>query len=200
MSEVLSLAMVTALLLGSPGPAPLALAAIGATSGISKGLPFLAGILVGLLIACVASAVGLSFLVEIHPVTKFVVQLLGASYFVYVAYKIATIVPPSDQSSASQTAPGFVDGLTLNLLNPKAYAAFLAIFSQFSLTASTQFISLFYTGLISFLVAVAIDFLWFALGGVIRPLFREPKAARRLRLSMAGLVLLIVLLALIQQN
>ena len=44
---LLTIAFTTAILLGSPGPAPIALAATGAAQGFTRGLPFLCGILLG---------------------------------------------------------------------------------------------------------------------------------------------------------
>ncbi len=197
LNEVVSLVSVTALLLGSPGPAPLALAAIGATVGVKLGLRFLAGILLGLLVASIGSAVALSLILVINPVAKQTVQFIGAAYIVYIAYKVAS-GPVLQQSAGSAEAnPGFIDGFILNLLNPKAYAAFFALFSQFALTADTQFLSLLYTGVIAFLVAVIVDFLWLVLGGVIRPLFQQPRSARIMRVCFGVMMVVAVLSAFI---
>jgi len=193
LTEVVTLVSVTAILLGSPGPAPIALAATGASAGVKRGLPFLAGILLGLLLASVGAAIGLSLIIEMNPLAKRAVQILGAAYIVYVAYKIASGPVLVDDTNDAQFVPSFIDGFLLNLLNPKAYAAFFALFSQFALTAHTQLMSLIYTGMVSFAVGVFVDFLWLALGGAIGPFFRRPRAARALRLSFGGLMILAVL-------
>ena len=194
-SEVITLVSVTALLLGSPGPAPLALAATGASAGIKLGMPFLAGILVGLLVAAIGAAIGLSLVLELKPIAKQAVQLLGASYIAYVAYKIASGPVFLDNANGAM-APSFVDGFFLNILNPKAYAAFLALFSQFALSAPTQLLSLIATGAVSFLVAVIVDCVWLAFGGAIGPLFRQPKSARLLRVGFGVLMMAVVIWAL----
>ena len=59
---VLALVAATALLLGSPGPAPIALSAVGAAYGVQRGTPFLVGILAGLSVAVVGATVGLAAL------------------------------------------------------------------------------------------------------------------------------------------
>lgn len=198
LDAVVTLVSVTALLLGSPGPAPLALAAIGASVGVKRGLPFLLGILLGLLIACAGAAIGLSLILDVTPVAKRVVQILGAAYILYVAYKIATGPVLNDNSSNGQASPSLLDGFFLNILNPKAYAAFFALFSQFAIPAHTQILSLIYTGAISFFVAVLVDFLWLVLGGAIGPLFRQPRSARLLRVSFGALMIVAVLWVLIR--
>jgi len=198
LTEILSLIWVTALLLGSPGPAPLALAATGASVGVKRGYPFLFGILLGLLMASLGAATGLILILEVNPIAKGVVQILGAIYIVYLAYKIASGPVLEDQLNYSQAAPSFVNGFFLNLLNPKAYAAFFAVFSQFAVSAESQLGSLFYTGVISFSVAIIVDFLWLVFGGVIGPLFRQPHSARRLRVSFGVLMVVAVLWVFLQ--
>ncbi len=62
LEALFSLVSVSFLLLGSPGPAPIALAALaasGATFGVRESVPFLTGILAGLLVAIFTAAVGL---------------------------------------------------------------------------------------------------------------------------------------------
>lgn len=185
LEQVISLVLATGLLLGSPGPAPLALAATGATYGVRKGLPFLAGILLGLACAIVGATAGVAVLFSTFPEAKFSVQLLGAAYIVFVAQKIAR-APVLNSGQSDATAPlKMVDGFILNLLNPKAYAAFLALFTQFLLETQSAPLSYFFTGVVCFLVATVVDVAWLALGGALRPLFEKPRPARIMRVSFA---------------
>ena len=184
----------TALLLGSPGPAPLALAATGATFGIKKGSPFLFGILTGLSVAILGAVVGLGALFSQFPSAKLVCQLIGAAYILYVAYKIASA--PVITNQQAQMAPSFKDGFILNLLNPKAYAAFLAIFSQFLLPFENSFVGYLLTGLTCLLVATVVDCLWLAFGGLLRPIFAKPKQARFIRVFFVIAMIVAVVYAL----
>ena len=182
-----SLIIATALLLGSPGPAPLALAATGAAYGVKKGVPFLYGILFGLSIAIVGATVGLATLFSSFPNLRFICQIIGAMYIAYIAFKIATA--PIVSRSTSVTAPSFKDGFILNLLNPKAYAAFLAIFSQFLLPFANSTVGYVVTGITCLLVATVVDALWLLFGGVLKPVFSNPKQARAIRILFAILML-----------
>ena len=155
--SLISLVVATALLLGSPGPAPLALAGVGATFGIKPGLPFLTGILLGLAVAIVGATLGLSTLFSAFPDVNLAVQIAGALYILYVAQKIARAPVIAVNDAASQTAPRLIDGFILNLLNPKAYAAFFALFSQFILPLEGALLSHVATGIVCFLVAVVVD-------------------------------------------
>ena len=156
LESVISLISATALLLGSPGPAPLALAAMGATFGVRKGVAFLIGIILGLFVAIVGATAGLAALFSAFPDVRLSIQIIGAIYILYVAFKIATasVLPPSE--SAAQEPPDFIDGFILNILNPKAYAAFLAIFSQFLMPFSGSLSAYTITGIVCLLVAVTV--------------------------------------------
>ena len=190
--SIITLVSVTALLLGSPGPAPLALAATSATFGVKKGIPFLTGILSGLAVVILGSVLGFAILFSTYPGIKLTLQIAGALYIVYVAFKIASAPIIQIANEKSPNTPTFIDGFILNLINPKAYAAFLAIFSQFSLPAENVAVSYLITGLVCFSVATAVDILWLCLGGLIRPLFSEPRKARLLRVVFSILMVLAV--------
>lgn len=196
LESIVTLVSATALLLGSPGPAPLALAATGASHGVKRGFPFLAGILVGLSVAIIGAISGLSALFSAWPELRFSVQVAGALYILFVAYKIASSPVLSADRSGGAAAPAFLDGFVLNLLNPKAYAAFLAIFSQFRLPLAADLPGYLATGLVCLLVAAAVDFIWLCLGSVIRPVFASPKWARLLRVSLATAMVFAVVWAL----
>lgn len=185
-----TLIVVTALLLGSPGPAPLALAATGAVYGIRQGIPFLAGILVGLAVAATGAAVGAASLLAAAPQLSLAVRLAGGGYILYIAWRIASGPVALAEDEIDRTRPKFRDGFILNLLNPKAYAALFAIYSQFSLplpAAGARYVA---TALVCLAVAAVVDAIWLAAGGAIRPVFAEPRQARALRVAfgvaMAG--------------
>jgi len=94
--------------------------------------------------------------------------IIGAIYILYVALKIATAPILSLSESETQVHPDFIDGFILNLLNPKAYAAFV------------------------------VDFIWLCLGGALRPIFEKPKSARAMRVSFAFLMVIAVTVVIVQ--
>ena len=193
--SIFALIAASALLLGSPGPAPLALAATGATYGVKGGIPFLIGILLGLLAAILGTIVGLGALFAAFPNVRIVVQACGGLYIFFIAIKIAIApVTPSDEIQPHHTRK-LIDGFIINLLNPKAYAAFLAIFSQFLLPVEDNLQALVLTGIICLLVATVVDIIWLCFGGIIGPIFKKPRQARILRITFAVLMIVAVLWA-----
>jgi len=169
-----SLILATTLLLGSPGPVPIALAATGASFGVKRGVPFLAGILCGLAVAITLGSLGIVALFSTFPASRIALGIAGALYICYIAVKIATAPLLAEQDLSRTKTPSFRDGFILNLLNPKAYAAFVALFSQFLLPFPTESLSTAVTALVAFGVAILVDGVWLVLGGILAPLFRSP--------------------------
>ncbi|KID56114.1 lysine transporter LysE [Pseudoalteromonas luteoviolacea] len=190
LEAIISLAFTTFLLLGSPGPAPLALAAVGASSGVREGVPFLLGILSGLLVAIVASATGLGALLLSFPQLTHVLQVAALLYLLYVAYKIAT--NKSALSSTGDKSVGFMDGFILNLFNPKAYAACIAIFANVALPFESQVQASVVAASILFAVAIVADALWLYFGGVLHRVVKTSQQLRYLRLFFASLLVLLL--------
>jgi len=185
---IAALVIATAALLGSPGPATLSLAAVGATSGVYRGLPYYAGILAGLLFAMLGAIAGLATVLGRWPQASLVVQLLGATYLLYVAWKIATAPTVTEDNSKDIRHPGFRDGFILNILNAKAYAAFLALFSQLLLPFDNRVFAYLASATVCFGVAVIVDAAWLIAGGFLQSIFRNPRSARLIRIVFGLLI------------
>jgi threonine/homoserine/homoserine lactone efflux protein len=190
--EIIALVLATSLLLGSPGPVPLSLAAMGASFGIKNSIPYYFGILSGLCIVIIASTFGLSVLLSSWPKVKLIIQIIGGLYILYIAYKIAT---SNGLINNSSTKTGYVDGFVLNLVNPKAYAAILALISQFQLAFEDRLIALISTGFFILLMAAIVDFIWLAMGGSLRVVFENPQQAKIMRWTFALLMVVSVFIA-----
>jgi threonine/homoserine/homoserine lactone efflux protein len=186
LEAIAALVIATTALLGSPGPATLSLAAVGATGGVARGLPYYLGILSGLLFTMLGAVVGIATILARWPQASSGIQLVGASYILYVAWKIATADTASQGGGVSH--PGFRDGFILNILNAKAYAAFLALFSQFLLPIDAAGFAYLATAAVCFGVAVVVDAAWLFAGGFLQTLFRERKTARKIRILFGLLI------------
>ncbi|WP_353219529.1 LysE family translocator [Salinisphaera sp. S4-8] len=183
-TAIASLALTAALILGSPGPAPIALAASSATFGLRRALPFYLGIMTGLALVALAAAAGLGALFSQFPNFRRVLEAVAALYIVYLAYRIATASPPGDPANAGG-APRFRDGVLLNVLNPKSYAAFVAIFSQSLLPIESPLWAYGLTAGTCLGVAASTNLVWMASGQLLTSWLRRPRAARVIRSVLA---------------
>lgn len=191
-----SLVVVAFLLLGSPGPGPLAIAATGAVFGVRQGVRFLLGLVLGFAVVLCLQGLGLATLLSNYPEWARGLQLFGLLYIMYMAYKIAT-APIADESDQPTSPPGLLDGVVLNASNPKAHAAVLAIHSQFLLPHESTSWAYFMTGLVCFVVVLVVDLL---LGKVIRPVMHQPSTGRLVRWLFALLMLAAVVWVVLKNN
>jgi len=182
---IFTLTIATGILLGSPGPATLSLAAVGATYGVSRGLPYLTGILLGLFCGMAGAVFGVVAIFTRWPEARSFVQLLGAAYLFYVSYRIATAPVLAAGETEQVNIPRLRDSFILNLLNPKAYAAFFVLFSQFLVPLENVQAQYIVTSLVICLVAVIVDSIWLIIGSGIRSIFTHSRSARLVRVLFA---------------
>lgn len=114
-------ALVTVYLL--PGPDMAMVVSTSATNGEKDGLLVALGLAVSRAFQVTLSAIGLAAAFKTHPVLFDLVRLVGAAYFVWIAWKIlgsgkANAVPAKIETKAGSAA--LRRGFLTNLLNPKA--------------------------------------------------------------------------------
>jgi threonine/homoserine/homoserine lactone efflux protein len=93
-------------LAGSPGPATLSLAATGAAFGSRHGLAYMVGIDFGMVLVMAITASGVTGVLLALPGATPVVATLAALYFVYLAWRIAT-APPLTENAGERREPSF---------------------------------------------------------------------------------------------
>ena len=119
-------------LLVIPGPAVLFLVTRSVDQGRRAGMVSMLGVETGTFTYAVAAAVGLTGLIAASEVGFTVLKYAGAAYLVYLG--VRKLLEPVD--AAAPTAPTrrsrlFLDGLLVQLLNPKIAVFFLAFLPQF---------------------------------------------------------------------
>ena len=123
------------LLLLTPGPAVLYIVARSVEQGRRAGLVSMLGVHAGTLVHVAAAAAGLSALLAASATAFSVVKYLGAAYLVYLgARRLLDRSVPAEGASrpARRLRRDFVDGIVVNVLNPKTALFFLAFLPQFA--------------------------------------------------------------------
>ena len=121
-------------LLLTPGPAVLYIVARSIDQGRRAGLVSMLGVHAGTLVHIAAAAAGLSALLAASATAFSAVKYLGAAYLVYLGVRrilaSAPVVgagPPRER----RLRRAFIDGVVVNVLNPKTALFFLAFLPQF---------------------------------------------------------------------
>lgn len=171
-------------LVGSPGPATLSLAATGAAFGAGRGVALLVGLMTGIVVVMAVAASGVTGLLLALPGAAEAVGLAAAAYILYLAWRIATAPPLAGEGDSGRT-PTAVDGLVLQLLNPKAYAAMAALFSGFVLLADAPLWDALAKMAVLWLVVLVGNVAWLCAGAGLTRVFRSPRANRAINVVFA---------------
>ncbi|MDG1801566.1 MAG: LysE family translocator [Paracoccaceae bacterium] len=113
----------------TPGPANMVLLATGARYGLRRALPFVAGVALGKQFLIWPIGFGLMTLAGTAPIVFAVFKWASVAYLLYLAWRIAgtrLVV-----QNADDTPPGFLAGLIVHPLNPKAWAMITGSFTNF---------------------------------------------------------------------
>jgi threonine/homoserine/homoserine lactone efflux protein len=122
-------------LLLTPGPAVLYIVARSIDQGRWAGLVSMLGVHVGTLVHVAAAAAGLSALLAASAAAFSVVKYLGAGYLVYLGIRKLldrSAVAGDRHVAAPRLRRAFLDGVVVNVLNPKTALFFLAFLPQFA--------------------------------------------------------------------
>mgnify|MGYP001246686764 CR=1 FL=1 len=113
----------------TPGPANMVLLATGARYGFRAALPFVVGVAVGKQLIIWPIGFGLMALATTAPWLFSISKYISAGYILWLAWRVANmrLVP----GEAGPQAPGFVAGLAVHPLNPKAWAMLVTGFTSF---------------------------------------------------------------------
>lgn len=180
---LLLFALAAAVLVAIPGPNHVYIVTRSISGGRRAGLASAVGVETGTLVHVFAAAVGLSAIVASSAVAFDVVRYLGAAYLIFLGIRalrgegIGELEATRPEESMRRV---YVDGVIVNVLNPKVALFFLSFLPQFldpSRSVSGQVVTL---GLVLIAIgltsnvayALAAD----ALGGWLR---RRPSFARR---------------------
>ncbi|MGJ8616233.1 MAG: LysE family translocator [Sulfitobacter sp.] len=126
---IASFAIFAASQVGTPGPANMALLATGARFGFRAALPFVAGVALGKQLIIWPVGFGLMELSARAPWVFEVLKYASAAYIIWLAWKVANL--RLGQGRRTDTAPGFMAGLIVHPLNPKAWAMIVSGFTAF---------------------------------------------------------------------
>src|SRR6056300_632941 len=117
--SVISFLVFSASQVGTPGPANMALMATGARFGFRAALPFVAGVALGKQLIIWPIGFGLMELAAQAPGEFAALKWVSAAYICWLAWKVAHL--RLGGSGSVEAVPGFLAGLIVHPLNPKAW-------------------------------------------------------------------------------
>ena len=189
---MLQFAAALVLILGTPGPGVLSLAAVGSAFGARKGMVYGTGLFVGSNMVMAAAAAGLAVLLEANPALRLVFVALSSGYLLWLAWRVASAGGGIGFGEA-KSAPGFGGAILLQVANPKAYAVGTFIFAfPLALSGFAEIAAKF---TILNAIWVPIHLLWLWAGVSLRRLDLAPAVQRRINAGMALALVAVVVIA-----
>ena len=133
---MITFAFVSFLMFVTPGPGVLSLAGVGAAFGWRQGFVYMAGLFVGHVLVSLAVITGLATIILAEPIVRTILLFCSAGYLSYLALRIA-LAGSKIGFIEMLKAPGFVAGMSLQFINPKAYAVHTTFFTGFAFYPSS---------------------------------------------------------------
>ncbi|MEO3798662.1 LysE family translocator [Nonomuraea sp. B1E8] len=164
-----------------PGPNHLYITARGLAQGRAAGLASALGVEIGTLVHIVAAAAGLSYVISQSATLFAIVKWAGVAYLVYLG--IRAFMGKDAETGTPLRQPlrkVFLEGVLVNVLNPKVALFFLAFLPQFvDPGAGSPTVQVVVLGLTALLLGLVSDVVYaFAAGALGRRLRRRARALR----------------------
>lgn len=131
--SIITFAIASLALLVIPGPAVIYILNRSVADGREAGLAAVAGLELGNFVHVIAASAGLSAVLATSAAAFNVVKWLGAGYLIFVGLRTLITEPVAldqDMSLVSRRR-SFVQGIVVNILNPKVALFFLSYLPQF---------------------------------------------------------------------
>jgi threonine/homoserine/homoserine lactone efflux protein len=132
-STLLIFALASLALVLIPGPNHIYIITRAVSQGRAAGVASAFGVEVGTLVHIAAAAAGLSYVIALSATLFNVIKWAGVAYLVYLGVRALT---SRQELAAGQAVPQplrsvFLEGVVVNVLNPKVILFFLAFLPQF---------------------------------------------------------------------
>ena len=154
----------------TPGPGIFYVMTRSLKGGWLEGVASALGTAIGGLFHVVGAALGLSIILTTSALAFSLVKYLGAGYLVYLGVKTILsrdALPDPTVSISTDYRRAFLQGITVEILNPKTALFFLAFIPQFINPDGVVFAQFLLLGSISVLLNTSADFVVAALAGPI---------------------------------
>ena len=171
----------------TPGPNNIMLMTTGLNFGFRRALPHIFGVAMGFGAMVLGIGLGLGAVISAYPVLYDIAKYLGATYLLYLAWKIATSGPVKAHGAVSGKPMTFLQAVAFQWVNPKAWVMALGGLSTYAAVAAFPLNVMIVAGLFGSL-GIASGGTWVGFGTALQRLVRDPKAVRIFNVVMALLL------------
>jgi threonine/homoserine/homoserine lactone efflux protein len=173
----------------SPGPNNTLLMASGVSFGLRKTIPMIFGVAIGfpLMIGCIGLGLGKIF--ETYPLIYTTMKYAGATYMLYLAWKIATSKFVTDEKEVDTKPLSFLHMASFQWINPKAWIMAVTALSTYTI-ASAYLTGVAYVVGAFFVMGIGSATTWVVFGASLRHVFRDPRYFKMINWALAASLVL----------
>lgn len=171
----------------TPGPNIVMIAASAANFGFRRAIPQMLGITLGFGFMVMAAGFGLAGLFHAEPRLHAVLKYAGATYLLYLAWRIARADAASGDSTRARPI-NFVEGALFTWINPKGWVTALGALAAYTTVGGDLLLQ---TSVIASVLAgacLASVVIWAGFGVAIARVLGSRRARMAFNWSMAGLL------------
>lgn len=156
----------------TPGPTNIVIISTTQHFGIKRGLHFSYGSTIAFFILLVLSAFLNTLFSTWIPRVLLIMQIIGTTYMIYLAYQIYKM----DTSSDSNNKTGnFSSGFLLQFLNPKVVLFTMTVIPSFILPYYNSFLALSLSVITITIIGLIAFLLWVLFGAIFKQFLQEHK-------------------------
>ena len=173
----------------TPGPNNTMVMASGASWGLRRTLPHMAGVALGFPAMLLAVAFGAGEVLRSRPWLHEGLRWVGAAYLLWLAWTIATARPAAPGQPGIGPRPlGFTRAALFQWVNPKAWIIAVGAVVTYTTSGAAVMAEVLALALIFIVVSLPCLAVWTLAGVGAARLLRTPAAVRWFNLLLAGLL------------
>lgn len=159
----------------TPGPNNILCAVHGSQHGFRATIPLISGFVIGWFVMGLFVALTIDFLEQNTGLLTYL-TMIGASYMIYLSYKIATSKPLDDGPSESQRLTPLT-GAMLQFVNGKAWIHDIVLLGSFGTIFGTGILAKMTLIIFSIILCLPFVALWAGFGTFLRNFFTSPESS-----------------------
>ena len=170
----------------TPGPNNLLMMASGATFGVKRTAPHMAGVVLGFGFMTLAVGLGLAEVLKASPLLFAVLRWAAAAYILYIAYRMVTAKGPGI-AVTGENPWSFLRAVVFQWINPKAWVMALGAVGTYA--EHGRFLADVVIIAVAFMIInVPCALTWTGFGTGIRRWFKKPGHLKAFNWTMAALL------------
>ena len=179
--NILSFLIYCIIITFAPGPTHIVTLSTVQNYGVKRAIGFCYGASIAFVIILILSVLLNSLLASFVPKAIFIMQIIGASYILYLAYQIYNM----DTSSANKKDFGtFKSGFLMQFINPKVILFCITIFPSFIMPYYSSVYELLIFALVISSIGSISFFAWVVFGSLLKSFLQKHQKISNTLLSL----------------